>query len=513
MFAQLKEKTVWTAIVRLGVFFFVFLGLEYLFDNLMAAVTDSTGVVRAQSYVLGVSAMGFLAYGMLPERIRNAGHRRYRVLLEGAAGVLCTVSIMIICLHKNYSVLLLSGCLLFFMLGMTGSAVHMDMALQKQAGKGLAVPAGIAYALGICLQFLDHRFLKDKVTETAVFVIAAVGLLFFHERAVYLREDENMPAVEEEKLSMDSNGKKDSGREVYAQERIQVTEKRVRAFLLAAIVFFMTFIFAELDNAVMLVHAEGSADVGQWPRLLLAVSGLAAGMLYDIRESRYMHMVMYCVMMLSTICMMSMMLGMPFIVGLVVFYLSAGFFSVYFTAGFMEIAPEMKHPGCWAGMGRAVNNFCALITVFITTRFEMGNGYYMMIAAVVLFVVISILLFLYQSPVKEKKSGEQEKQPLSVGNTDENISGTADDTGIDTERCPDSDDSFAAFCGKYGLTQREREVLQALVTSDKTAQEIAHEIGMSRAAFYRHIASLNEKTGTKARVGLLQFYYNDINGK
>ena len=293
MFAQLKEKTVWTAIVRLGVFFFVFLGLEYLFDNLMAAVTDSTGVVRAQSYVLGVSAMGFLAYGMLPERIRNAGHRRYRVLLEGAAGVLCTVSIMIICLHKNYSVLLLSGCLLFFMLGMTGSAVHMDMALQKQAGKGLAVPAGIAYALGICLQFLDHRFLKDKVTETAVFVIAAVGLLFFHERAVYLREDENMPAVEEEKLSMDSNGKKDSGREVYAQERIQVTEKRVRAFLLAAIVFFMTFIFAELDNAVTLVHAEGSADVGQWPRLLLAVSGLAAGMLYDIRESRYMHMVMY----------------------------------------------------------------------------------------------------------------------------------------------------------------------------------------------------------------------------
>lgn len=88
----------------------------------------------------------------------------------------------------------------------------------------------------------------------------------------------------------------------------------------------MTFIFAELDNAVTLVHAEGSADVGHWPRLLLAVSGLAAGMLYDIRESRYMHMVMYCVMMLSTICMMSMMLGMPFIVGLVVFYLSAGFF-------------------------------------------------------------------------------------------------------------------------------------------------------------------------------------------
>ena len=115
MFAQLKEKDGMDGDCKTGCILFVFWGWNtYL--TIMAAVTDSTGVVRAQSYVLGVSAMGFLAYGMLPERIRNAGHRRYRVLLEGAAGVLCTVSIMIICLHKNYGVLLLSGCLLFLCL-------------------------------------------------------------------------------------------------------------------------------------------------------------------------------------------------------------------------------------------------------------------------------------------------------------------------------------------------------------------------------------------------------------
>ncbi len=81
MFAQLKEKTVWTAIVRLGVFFCL-LGLEYLFDN----HGGSDGFHRrcaGAKLRAGVSAMGFLAYGMLPERIRNAGHRRYRVLLEG----------------------------------------------------------------------------------------------------------------------------------------------------------------------------------------------------------------------------------------------------------------------------------------------------------------------------------------------------------------------------------------------------------------------------------------------
>lgn len=30
---------------------------------------------------------------------------------------------------------------------------------------------------------------------------------------------------------------------------------------------------------------------------------------------------------------------------------------------------------------------------------------------------------------------------------------------------------------------------------------------ISRAALYRHLTSLNEKTGTKSRIGLVQFYY------
>ena len=37
--------------------------------------------------------------------------------------------------------------------------------------------------------------------------------------------------------------------------------------------------------------------------------------------------------------------------------------------------------------------------------------------------------------------------------------------------------------------------------------DIAETLMISRAALYRHIASLNEKTGTKSRIGLVQFYY------
>ncbi len=36
---------------------------------------------------------------------------------------------------------------------------------------------------------------------------------------------------------------------------------------------FMTCIFSTLDNTVTLGHADGTMDIGQWPRILLACSG------------------------------------------------------------------------------------------------------------------------------------------------------------------------------------------------------------------------------------------------
>ena len=49
-------------------------------------------------------------------------------------------------------------------------------------------------------------------------------------------------------------------------------------------------------------HAAGSADVGQWPRLLLAGSGLLAGVFYDSLEHRYENILMYCMTVLSAFC-------------------------------------------------------------------------------------------------------------------------------------------------------------------------------------------------------------------
>ena len=108
--------------------------------------------------------------------------------------------------------------------------------------------------------------------------------------------------------------------------------------LLALFVALMTCIFGTMDNAVTVYHANGTVNIGQWPRILLALSGLMAGFLFDIAGRKYMSVIMYCVMLLSTTCLVIIQFARPFTVGLVIFYLSAGFFAVFFTSSFMEIA-------------------------------------------------------------------------------------------------------------------------------------------------------------------------------
>ena len=104
--------------------------------------------------------------------------------------------------------------------------------------------------------------------------------------------------------------------------------------------------FSTLDNAVTLVHAGGATDIGQWPRILLALSGLAAGFIFDIKNRKYMGIVMYCIMVLSTICVAILKFAGPFMAGLIVFYLSAGFFVVFFLYfRFYGNIPPYENPG------------------------------------------------------------------------------------------------------------------------------------------------------------------------
>lgn len=449
------------SIVAIALFNFIFLGSEYLFDNMMAFVTDAPGVVLAQSYILGASVAGFV---LSPFIIRMIGEGLGRILLMVCAisGVAC---IFIVQQHDSYAMILTAGLILFVLLGVAGSRAHYVASRIIGNSRHLAKMMGVAYALGILIQFINNNCVKTDMVQAIVLSVLAMLFLIIMMRL----SDVLKMAVQPEKVP-----EKD------------IKNPTVFAGALIACVILMTCVFSTLDNAVTLVHATGSVDIGQWPRLLLALSGLMAGCLYDIKERRYMYIMMYCVTMLSTICVVIIEMGGPFLAGLIAFYLSAGFFVIFFTVGFMDLSYHMKMPELWAGLGRATNNFCAIITGTLSVALlSSENEMIIIITALALFALISISIYVCMGQMQFV----QTKTDFVMIEENE-------------------EEKFNSFSKAFSLTDREQEVLKVLLLSDENVQEIAEQLAISRAALYRHINNLNEKTQTKSRIGLIQFYYS-----
>ena len=254
---------------------------------------------------------------------------------------------------------------------------------------------------------------------------------------------------------------------------------------LILLVALMTCVFSTLDNAVTLVHSSGVMDIGQWPRILLALSGISAGFVFDVKDRKYMGFVMYCVMLLSTICIAVLKFSGPFLLGLVIFYLSAGFFAVFFTSGFLELSRHMKIPELWVCMGRAVNNIVAAVIanpVLILLSFD--NNLAFIVLVLVLFVAVSVAVALYM--VQRKRFME------SVDTV--------------TEPVADKKDRLLELTEEFSFTDREKEVFQYLINTEDNIQTIADNMYVSRRTLERHISSIYAKTGVKSRVGLMNLY-------
>lgn len=294
--------------------------------------------------------------------------------------------------------------------------------------------------------------------------------------------------IKNDRVYCKSNGQKSeasSDEEKSESNTGEHTKGSIVGILIILLVVLMTFIFSTLDSAVTLVHANGTVDIGQWPRILLALSGLAAGFVFDIKNRKYMGLVMYCVMVLSTICIVVLKLAGPFLVGLIVFYLSAGFFAVFFTSSFMELSSHMKIPELWAGMGRAVNNItAAVIANLVLTLLSSDSSIAVIVFVLFLFVAVSIVAVAYTF----QKEAFMEQLI------------------IDASDAVSEKEKLRKFSEVFSFTERETEVFGCLVNTEDSVQAIAESLYVSRRTLERYISAIYEKTGVKSRVGLLNLY-------
>ena len=463
-------------IIILALFNYIFLGTEYSFDNIVGDIKPQS-VVTAQSYILGASVLGFLFFAIIKKYI----NKKLKYGLLSAFIVVETLLFALMEYSESYGFVVITGCVMFALFGVMGSAVYYIASVYLKSNRNVASTIGLAYGLGIMFQFGDNNIVASKIARLIIFAIVLVVWIAIILN-LYLEENAESQNEKSRKVKYEKTESKNIECKNTASKNAEYKNSRITAIVLIITIMLMACIFSTLDNIVTYYHSKGIMDIGQYPRLLLAISGVVAGVLFELKERKLMCLIMYSVTLLSTICMLVITMGEPFIIGLVVFYLSAGFFPVFFTTAFVNLSFEMKTPELWAGMGRAANNLCAVLmgTVFFSF-FNSTNMLSNSIVIIILFVFVSIFMAIYY--------GKNSKKSYVA------------------ESLESDDKKMEHFVQQFSLSKRECEVLETLLKSDKNVKEIAQELYISRAALYRHISNMNEKTDTKSREGLIKFYY------
>ena len=455
------------ALLALALFTFVFLAAEFRFDINVGLLAGAERVVLAQGFILGASVIGFIGYAPLLALAQRKGQAQ---TAANAAVPIAIVGLTQIQVPTGPLALEILGCVVFFGLGMLGAAAHRAFALAFQDDPKLATGAGAAYAAGILLQFALNLLDCGGIVE--LIILGAATIVISSLSAA--------PQVADENPSSTINP---------FTEPSHVLAKQ--ACWSIALVMILACLFSTLDNVVTFSNAHGTIAVQTWPRLFLAASGLAAGLIFDLAERRYMGLVMLGIAVLSTISILAVEAGADPNLGLVVFYLSSGFFVTFFTATFTQLSPRMHTPALWAGMGRAANNACAFTTSGISLALVTSdNVALIMIGALVLLVAacaafVAAGLFRLPQTEQERKHEQLAEEALAA---------------------PTIEEQRQAFITDHGLTPREVDVLVAVTQDERPLKQVAEELGISMRMVQRHLSSIYQKTNTQTRAGLTKAF-------
>ena len=492
-------------IICLALFFFTFLACEYLFDVRMAEFVPSSEVVIYESIVVGASVIGFFVrpflYYRLPQTIDAT---------SDITGELLVSALLLMITAVRFEVVIAGGLVACCALGYCGSTAHANLARRFAQTPCLARAAALSYAMGVLVQVINHMVMPVGIPQQAVLVVCAIAqvALLHGARRAKLR-DESDPSFEPSVagLSVDAL---EYGAKWQDDPEAKAAFRRAVVRLTVATAF-LSGVFAALNAGFTTLHAVGAVDLGDWPRLLLVVSSLAAGALFDLHGRSYMNIGMTCAAILSTLSFFVLIVdgnGGNELAATIIFYLGSGFFVVFFTTKYAAVSLYARWSYFWPCMGRVVNNVCSMfVTAPAVAIISSQNVLAAVGAALVMFVGIAITL-LGQLGQRADDAVMQDGLPLATDILVGILRPHAPTPSPWRRRSSRSDERLDAFVATFGLTEREHDILEVLVVSDQSVQDIATTLFLSRSTLYRHISSINKKTGTASRVALINFFWS-----
>lgn len=368
-------------------------------------------------------------------------------------------------------------------MGVLGGNAYFGVAMMLAQSNRLITSVALAHAAGILLHLICFHIPLGRAGDAA---LLGLGIIAFSLVALFGWPSLQVPR---EGAAVDRMGNPIYPRKILdpqgAVAPSNLQEPRGFAIQLVA----LTILLAVLFNVLNSVTSLGTPWVNQyaevWPRLVVAVCGVVAGVFFDIDRHRHMGTVVLCVAFLAMAAALAAGSGLNITVCRVVFYAGSGIFAVFYLSLFIWLAAYMRVPQLWAGMGKVISNVVTLVVTIPSAALAQANDQALTSLAFVLFAAVLILMTRagMLAPDYERAEKPDQESPEQA-----------------SPRSPE--EALAAFCESYGLTKRESDVLAAVVSDERPLKHVAAELGVGLRTVQHHLTSLYKKTGTQTRTGL-----------
>ena len=195
-----------------------------------------------------------------------------------------------------------------------------------------------------------------------------------------------------------------------------------------------------------------------------------------------MPVITLCVLMLSNMAIFFLSDPRHYQLNLSILYFYSGFYVVYFTVLFLDLAPGTNWPLLWAGMGRLCRSLCVGAFLLCPSGLFglLGQEYSIVLNTLLLAGVCAI--FFWSGQLRDRGSAGA-APPLR------------------------QDQAIGLFAQQHALTRRETDVLRAVLASSEPLGNIAACLGISERVMQRHLTSIYGKCRVSGRLELVTAFF------
>ena len=454
--------------VQFGLWFFAFMLLESFVNSSVAALLGASVVNTAYSVGIFCTATGLLAFGLV-----HAKRPSWCTEFVLSVAVICSVATMGVAFAQHAALLAFFSCMALLACGYVGGLVHLEVAREFGEEPVCGRVLGAATGAVVCVQFLVQNLTQGPVPTITCILVSLAALVVLD--------------------AYDTSQGLSPYKEAHTPVRIwpqDPADRRRHGIYLVCAAAILTAIFSLNDAAVVALDASGSLQLFSGVRLFYALGLVVAGCIFDLGPRLSFTFSTIAVQLLAVL--VPYFLGTPewYNLNMALFYFYGGFYVMFVTAEFVAFSGQMDSHALWAGLGRTTRSFVAALSVIPISLLYASLGVVLLVAAGValnmalLAVCVADALLLARYRLPELQTSETEAPVSSIVDLDEQ--------------------DIARYAQSIGLTDREREVLILMVTTEDENQKMADDLGISRRTLQRHIAQVYEKAHVQSRIGLYQ---------